>query len=655
MVSTVLDTPDLHSKPRFLQAPEQARHLVRLCRLALAGAGGLWLLALLVGLFSPDAHWVPLLRVNAAALLLLAAAGHSAWFIVKWRVEAQGQQPLRLAFWRNTGQVQDEDQPLSAFDRWLARTGDALARCSRSIGHDVLWLSGWSVLALALVMGSWRFDLPAPAAATQASWVAVGVLLALALALLIVERHLASASEADWPEAVALATVSRVVILVQVLSIPCLFFADGARLWPARLAVLIGILPGLLAVEFLVRALVAAFRPQRAEQEPALVARSLMGGMLQWPPRPLAALRGELQQRFGIDLQQVWAFGFMRRALLPVAALVALVGWLLSGVVQVPLEGRGVYERFGKPVQVYPPGLHVGLPWPFGRVLAVENGVIHELATSGREMLADPMAGAEGEAPMSANRLWDATHASDNAQVIAGSDDDRQSFQIVNMDVRFIYRIGLDDASALAATYHSAEVAQLVRSLANRVLLHDFANRTLDGVLGSEREALSRDIGKAVQADLDRLQSGVQILATSVEAIHPPAGAANAYHGVQAAQITAQALIARDRGQAAEQTGQARQNAALLVDQAAGSAHEALAKAQAAELGFNAERSAWRQAGAAFVLEQYLARLREGLSNSKALIIDHRISAGQAPTLDLRTFAAPVDPATSKHNQERTP
>lgn len=256
---------------------------------------------------------------------------------------------------------------------------------------------------------------------------------------------------------------------------------------------------------------------------------------------------------------------------------------------------------------------------------------------------------------MSANRLWDAAHASENAQVIAGNDGGRQSFQIVNMDVRFIYRIGLDDASALAATYHSTDVAQLVRSLANRVLLHDFANRTLDGVLSSEREALSRYIGKAVQADLDRLESGVQILATSVEAIHPPAGAANAYHGVQAALITAQALIARDRGQAAEQTGQARQNAALLVDQAAASAHETNAKAQAAELGFDAERAAWRQAGTAFVLEQYLARLREGLRDSKALIIDHRISPGQAPTLDLRTFAAPVDPATSKQNQERTP
>ncbi|RMU54635.1 hypothetical protein ALP29_05198, partial [Pseudomonas syringae pv. avii] len=73
--------------------------------------------------------------------------------------------------------------------------------------------------------------------------------------------------------------------------------------------------------------------------------------------------------------------------------------------------------------------------------------------------------------------------------------------------------------------------------------MHDFASRTLDELLGEERTSLADEIGRSVQADLQTLDSGVEILATVVEAIHPPAGAANAYHGVQAAQIGAQALI----------------------------------------------------------------------------------------------------------------
>ncbi|MCT6593185.1 SPFH domain-containing protein, partial [Pantoea dispersa] len=86
-----------------------------------------------------------------------------------------------------------------------------------------------------------------------------------------------------------------------------------------------------------------------------------------------------------------------------VLAVVALSGWLLTGVHEIPLHGRGIYERFGKPVQVFGPGLHAGLPWPLGRVISVENGVVHELATSvGDKPIAVQSDSAEGPAPLTA-------------------------------------------------------------------------------------------------------------------------------------------------------------------------------------------------------------------------------------------------------------
>ncbi|WP_147460610.1 protease modulator HflK, partial [Pseudomonas savastanoi] len=333
-----------------------------------------------------------------------------------------------------------------------------------------------------------------------------------------------------------------------------------------------------------------------------------------------------------------------------VLAVVAALGWALSGVHEIPMQGRGIYERFGKPVEVFGPGLHVGLPWPFGRVLAVENGVVHELATSvsaadAAEQTLDP---AEGPPPGSANRLWDASHINEKSQVIASSAGDKQSFQIVNMDVRFVYRIGLTDAAAMASTYNSADISSLIRSTASRVLVHDFASRTLDELLGEQRSGLADDIGKAVQADLQRLDSGVELLATVVEAIHPPAGAANAYHAVQAAQIGAQALISRERGAASDKANQAQLNASVARDQASAAAREVLATAQGADLRFSAERQAYAKAGQAFLLEQYLAQLTEGLGNAKLLILDHRLGGDNAPTIDLRTFTPPADPTAPR-------
>lgn len=631
----------LDGLPRFQRAKIVSGPLFLLIYLPGLAALILWVLEYFIGLFSAASHWPVLLTINAASLLLLAATAQSVLWVVRWRARAMGETPRSLLFWRKTRPEPAASEPLSGFDRWLDRLAELGWLQFQRLGPEALWLIALAGLSLLLLKGAWRFDLPVPAMAGQLTWVAVGMLVACAFGLVVIERHLAAETQATYPEAQTLAAMLRVVIAVQVLTTLCLVMIDGERLWPARLAALIAVLPGLVAIELLLRAVVSTFSPKRPREEPGLVARSMVAASLRWPPRPLTALQGELQQRFGIDLRQIWAFDFMRRAFLPVLALVVLVGWLLTGVVQVPMDGRGVYERFGKPVQVYQPGLHVGLPWPLGKVLNVDNGIVHELATAVATGEPEPLAAAEGRAPASANRLWDATHLSENSQVIAGSDGGRQSFQIVSMDVRFIYRIGLSDEAALAAIYRSADIAQLLRSIANRVLVHDFAGRSLDQLLGAEREALGRDIGQAVQADLDRLGSGVELLATSVEAIHPPAGAANAYHAVQAAQISAQALIARNRGEAARQANQAHTNATALTDKATADAHETTSQARTVELRFSAERTAWQHAGQAFLLEQYLAHLSQGLKGGNSLIIDHRLKTDQQPMLDLRTYSTP--------------
>ncbi|MDF3932866.1 protease modulator HflK [Pseudomonas citronellolis] len=655
-----LDTAgdDLHALPRFQQAAAHARRLFVLALGSGLLAGLLFLLAILIGLFAAASPWLPLLCNNAAALLLLAAAAQSGWRVDAWRARALGEGGAIGSGWLRRNAAPEEPaspEALSAYDRFLDGIGRGIRSLLRRIGLGALWLAGLSCAALLVIRAGWNLALPG-ADLGQAAYIGAGLLLLGAFGLLVLERHLAANTDAQWPEAAGLAPLLRMVIAVQLLSLPGLLFASADNLWPVRLLVLIGLIPAAVALELILRAIFSAFLPQREREEPRLVARSLLAGQLRWPPRPLEFLQDELQQRFGIDLRQIWAFSFMRRAFLPVAALVALVGWLLSGVHEIALDGRGVYERFGKPEAVLQPGLHVGLPWPFGRVIAVENGVIHELATSGDSAAADQPSAAEGPAPEGANRLWDASHRSEKSQVIASSADGKQSFQVVNMDVRFVYRIGLDDAAALAATYNSADVPALIRSTASRVLVHDFASRTLDSVLGGEREALAVDIGKAVQADLDGLHSGVEILATVVEAIHPPAGAANAYHAVQAAQITAQALISRERGKAAEQTNEARLAASQAVDKANADARETLAAAQAADLRFGAERKAWQDAGQAFLLEQYLARLGQGLGGASALIVDHRLGAAEAPTLDLRGFlAAPFDPARKPAKQELVP
>lgn len=616
--------------PRVLAAAFQARRLngysVAVGGVAIALLG----LAAFAGLFAVGTLWASLLLNLAAAFIVLLAGLRAAWVPVSWRAAllkpAANAQPLQGA-------------PAGWYERGLDRINRALLKGARRLGLPPLELLGWSLLALLCARLGWNLDLLAGQGGAAAN-VGTALCLLLAFTLLVFERHLAQTPGAESPEAALLVPLLRLVLGVLLLASVCLLFYTPGNVWAVRLASLLGVPPALVATELALRAVMACFSPRQEATEPKMLADSFAAGLLRWPPRPWQALQNELHGRFGIDLRQVWAFNYMRRAALPVLAGTLALGWVLTGVRQVPLQARGVYERFGSPQQVWAPGLHWGLPWPLGQVVEVENGLVHALATGLDNTTASVPSTADGPAPASAHRLWDASHVRDNTQVIASGNAGQQNFQVVNMDVRFIYRIGLSDADALAATYHSADVPQLIRDTASRVLVHALAARTLDGLLGADRHDLAQALGQAVQADLDHLGSGVEVLATVVEAIHPPAGAANAYHAVQAAQISAQALVAQEQGAAAERTSQARLNAFDLQAQAQAGARETQAAAQAAARTFGAEREGYAAAGQAFVFERYLAQLGSGLAHAQLLVLDHRL--GGVPTLDLRHYFAPV-------------
>jgi regulator of protease activity HflC (stomatin/prohibitin superfamily) len=640
-VKVVLKSAELNALPRFQRAAFHGRRLLMLSAWLGTLALALLLAPGIVARLWVDALWRPLLTNNGAAMLLLAAGLHSAYWIARWRDRAT----------RETRPAPADQATLPRYQRLLHRTSTVVARTLERLTSELfqaLWLGALTVTACVLVVRAWDLDL-GPVTPGKIAYVTGGVALLCAFGLLVLERYFAGIAQAEWPEAAQMAPLVRMAIATLLLSCIGVFFGAEGNQWAAWLIVIAGVLPMVVAAEITLRAALSLFVRNDEREEPRWLADSVIAALFRWPPRPLRTLQEELRHRFGIDLRQSWAFSFMRRALLPVLGVVAAAAWLCSGIREIALDVRGVYERFGKPVEVLGPGLHVGLPWPLARLRTVENGVVHELAASlaGDESAEPDTSTAEGPPPESANRLWDASHVSEKAQVIASASGAKQSFQVVNMDVRFVYRIGLDDESALASVYRTADVPALIRSVASRVLVRDFASRTLEGVLGEARTALARDIGAVVQADLQAAGSGVEILATLIESIHPPAGAANAYHSVQAAEIKAQATIARERGRAAEEVNEAQLQANMKQAKASAAAREARAGAEVVRLRFAAERDAYRTAGKAFLLEQYLSQLAQGLANAKLVVLDHRISGEHSPTIDLRTYGAAASGASA--------
>ncbi|WBM70207.1 protease modulator HflK [Buttiauxella sp. WJP83] len=628
-LSESAETSPLTTQARYALAPAQAMLTARLVFGLSAVIFLMMVLALIASIFEPSSRWPALLTSNGAALILLAVSLFNAQRICQWRAAKFSPQPQPEA-------ADETEIPPTIYQRLWALIPINVSRINALLKSDGVWLglmalfalfvaqAGISAHYLALDEGNLR-------------WVATGFLAAAMFATLVAERHLAATAGEAWPEAKLIAPLLRLTLAVQFLSLPTLIFPT------ANIPLLVNlpaILVILVALELLLRGLLSLFVPPNEEGcEPLFLARSQLAAQLVWPPRPLLFLQHELHQHFGIDLRQLWAFTVLRRAFIPVLSVMVICGWLLTGLQQVSTTQRGIYERFGKPVKVLSSGLHYGLPWPFGQVILTENGQVHELAAGEEpDSTTEPLASAEGGAPQSADRLWDAIHSFDKAQIIASQSGSQQSLQIINSDVRFMWRIGMSDNAALAATYHSTNLQELIRTTANQVLVHQFSSQTLEQLLGEQRNALANQIKHAVQQKLDSLHSGVELLSTVVEAIHPPAGAADAFHGVQAAQISALALISRERGHAAELAASAQTTATTRQNQAQMNATDVTSKAQSTAVRFAAQKQAVAQSGQVFIDELWYSQLHQTLGHSPLLIIDHRIGAGSPPTIDLREF-----------------
>ncbi len=567
----------------------------------------------------------------AAGAILLAATGLLATLPVAWARWRVGQERLGTP-----PPAQRRRQRLPSFVRLRGRSAlDRLAWMARR--PQGIIVPGLSLLAALL---TWWLR---PAAAEPAVHAILlgGSAIVLTFPMLVAERIVAGTPRSRLPEAPAL----QALLFVPVLFIPLAGLLQIAAAlgfpWTPAAMLLLSIYLCAIAAELALRSLANWLLPPPLPVEARAAVSSLAALLLQ--PRRAApdGLTAPLRTHLGLDFSRSWALRYIRLAALPVGGFLALAAWGLTGVALIDLDQRGIYERFGAPVAVWTPGVHLGLPWPFGRVRRSEYGIVHALSLGGEDVSA-ARTSAEDAPPASADRLWDSAHPTEVSFVIASLEAaGGQGFQVVSVDLKLLYRVGMDDTSALRAAYSVSEPGAFVRAEAGRLVARVFAGKLLADMLGADRESLAETLRIRLQAELDQLGSGIELVGVVFEAIHPPVAAAEAYHNVQAAEIAANTAVATERGRAQAAAAAARQASTDLVLGAGGAAAETVGQANAALRTFSADQDAARAGGPAFLMERYFANLATALAKSPLVIVDHRLNGADAPVIDLRSFGAP--------------
>ncbi len=529
---------------------------------------------------------------------------------------------------------------------------------TRRLGLIATWGQAavmFPLAVLAVAVPWWLRPVSASANDGELSVAIVAVI--IAFPLLIIERRLHTIAPERLREARPLARLLRLGVWTLVVG----GAATACRALDIEFAAygqwaVLGLVTA-VAAELALRALATPFLPVTRAVEARALGDSALTALLLTRGEGTAFGHG-LKERFGIDLTQSWAMRFLKRAALPLGGVLLVIAWLVSGLTTLGTGERGVYERFGAPQSVLQPGLHAHLPWPFGRVRRVEFGQVHEqplveaITTADVDQTLDPLAAValtpDVDTPASFDRLWDKRHGSDATYLVPGASTSGTSvglgratvgYQLLNSDVRVLWRVGLSDDAARDAVYQVVAADTLVRSEAMRLLQRTFATRSLAGLIGEDRDLLTTDLRTSLQSRLDGFRAGIDITAVVIDAIHPPRAAVPAYHGVQAAEIGAKTDIARAKGQAAAVLADAQRDAIERLAKGTAIATEATAGARADVVRFSADRAAFDAAPTALRLERWLQAIGRSLKQAQVTVVDHRLPIDGGPLIDLRRNA----------------
>lgn len=334
-------------------------------------------------------------------------------------------------------------------------------------------------------------------------------------------------------------------------------------------AYFIALMIALLGLEFLVNLVLDVYRPRVPGQDVRPGFDSRLLGLVAEPGGFARSIADAVNYQFGFEVSGTWFFKLVQRSLLPLLVFMGVVLWLLSAVVVVDADEQAVVERFGRRTEGsqsagggLDPGLHFKWPWPIETV--------HRAATQRLESLVLGHAADDDEADGGNHKaiLWTEKHDFVEATMllVAGprdlplssrvpagpgvADQESKSVSVALMHGSVTVQYRIKNLTDYLYRYRDPE--QVIENIAHRVLADYAAGTELTELMGPGREQFNEKISTALQAQVDDLRLGLEVVFVALQDAHPPQtdDVAKTFQGVVAAERRKEATIEEARGAA---------------------------------------------------------------------------------------------------------
>ncbi|MFN0010322.1 MAG: SPFH domain-containing protein [Phycisphaerales bacterium] len=318
----------------------------------------------------------------------------------------------------------------------------------------------------------------------------------------------------------------------------------------------------LLGVETFLNFLLNLYRPRKQGEVPRPAFDSRFLSFIASPDRLAESVGGAISYQFGVDVTGSWAYRLLSRSVLLLGVVVALVLWGTTALEQVEPHEQAVQVRTGRMMGVAGPGLHAKWPWPFE--------VFESQATTSLRR-DDLMTGT----PVNAGPiLWTNDHKTEevyaivqptplSAQAASGGGGGAggggaseagvsavRDIALVAVEVPLIWRI--NDLAKFDAFADPATRDGWVKAAARGEVVRYLASLNEDQVLGGGRTEASNEMRRLVQARLDTMGAGIEVVFAGLEGVHPDKEAAKYFEAVVENQQQGQGAIEQGRTRAIE-------------------------------------------------------------------------------------------------------
>ena len=268
---------------------------------------------------------------------------------------------------------------------------------------------------------------------------------------------------------------------------------------------------------------------------------------------------------------------------------------------QVQMDEEAVVERFGKPLdtEALQPGFHFKFPRPIDRVRTEKTKQINELFLGNISK--------EEQKPL----IWGSEHG-EEVYFISGDNNFFNPYIIVHYRIKDLYKY----------YYNISNPKSLIEDIAYKTLQNIFTTKSFFQIATTFRKEMELIVEKALQKELDEINTGLEIVGVNVKDIHPPTKISDAFEEVIASYQKKEELINLALEYRNSEIPSARGTAYHNISNAKAYVTEEILKSKGATVGYQSKLESYKQAKSIIRKVLYFNHIAATLKNNKKIIID---------------------------------